>query len=47
MESLERVEIVADSAVSNGGVIAISDAGNVDAQISKRFERVKKTVLSE
>jgi len=47
LESLERVEIVADSAVSNGGVIAISDAGNIDAQISKRFERVKKTVLSE
>ena len=45
--SLEHVEIVSDSAVSEGGVIAISDAGNIDAQISKRFERVKRAALSE
>lgn len=45
--SLENVEIISDSAVSQGGVIAISDAGNIDAQISKRFERVKRAALSE
>ncbi len=45
--SLEHVEIVSDSAVNQGGVIAISDAGNIDAQISKRFERVKRAALSE
>jgi len=45
--SLENIELISDSAVSNGGVIAVSDAGNIDAQISKRFDRVKKTVLSE
>jgi len=45
--SLEHVEIISDSAVSRGGVIAISDAGNIDSQISKRFERVKKAALSE
>ncbi len=45
--SLEYVEVVSDSAVSPGGVIAISDAGNIDAQISKRFERVKRAALSE
>jgi len=45
--SLENVEVVSDSAISQGGVIAISDAGNIDAEISKRFERVKKAVLSE
>jgi len=44
---LEHVDILSDSAVSEGGVIVISDAGNIDAQISKRFERVKKVVLSE
>jgi flagellar assembly protein FliH len=44
---LEHVSIVSDSAVSEGGVIAISDAGNIDAQISKRFERVKRAALSE
>lgn len=43
---LEHVEVVPDRAVSEGGVIALSDAGNIDAQISKRFERVKKAVLS-
>ncbi len=45
--SLEHVEILSDSAVSEGGVIAISDAGNIDSQIAKRFERVKKAALSE
>jgi len=45
--SLKHVEVVSDSAVSAGGVIAISDAGNIDAQISKRFERVKRAALSE
>jgi len=45
--SLEHVEIVSDGAVSEGGVIAISDAGNIDAQILKRFERVKRAALSE
>jgi len=44
---LEHVNIISDSAVSEGGVIAISDAGNIDAQISKRFERVKRAALSE
>ncbi|MFT5835135.1 MAG: flagellar assembly protein FliH [Sulfurimonas sp.] len=44
---LDHVSIISDSAVSEGGVIAISDAGNIDAQISKRFERVKRAALSE
>ncbi len=44
---LEHIQIVSDSAVSEGGVIAISDAGNIDSQISKRFQRVKKAALSE
>ena len=45
--AMENVKIVSDSAVSEGGVVAISDAGNIDAQISKRFERVKKAALGE
>jgi flagellar assembly protein FliH len=45
--TLENVEVVSDSAVSEGGVVAISDAGNIDSEISKRFERVKKAALSE
>ncbi len=45
--SLAHVEVMSDNAVSLGGVIAISDAGNIDAQIAKRFERVKRVALSE
>jgi len=45
--NLEHIEIMSDSAISKGGVIATSDIGNIDAQISKRFQRVKKAALSE
>ena len=45
--TLENVVILSDSAVSEGGVIVISDAGNIDSQIEKRFERVKRAALSE
>ncbi|MDK9693462.1 MAG: flagellar assembly protein FliH [Sulfurimonas sp.] len=45
--TLAHVEIVSDGAVSLGGVIAMSEAGNIDAQIAKRFERVKRAALSE
>jgi len=44
---LEHIHILSDRAVAPGGVIVMSDAGNVDAQISKRFERVKKAALHE
>lgn len=44
---LENVVVLSDSAVSEGGVIVISDAGNIDSQIQKRFERVKRAALSE
>jgi flagellar assembly protein FliH len=44
---LDHITVLADSAVNEGGVVVISDAGNIDAQISKRFERVKKVALSE
>lgn len=47
MQKLAHVDVVPDPAVSPGGVIVMSDAGNIDAQISKRFERVKKAALNE
>ena len=47
ISKLDNVEVVQDSAISQGGVIAVSDAGNIDAQISKRFEKVKKAALGE
>ena len=45
--AMSHVNVISDSAVSPGGVIVISDAGNVDSQINKRFERVKRAALSE
>ena len=45
--SLDHIEVLSDSAVSEGGVVVVSDAGNIDAQVSKRFQRVKKAALGE
>ena len=45
--SLGKIEIISDRAVSPGGVVAISDAGNIDAQILNRYERVKQAALQE
>ena len=47
LAKLEHVSILSDSAISQGGVVVISDAGNIDAEINKRFERVKRAALSE
>ncbi len=44
---LDNIDIISDSAISEGGVIAISDVGNIDSEISKRFDRVKRAALSE
>lgn len=45
--SLSHVEILSDRAISQGGVVAISDLGNIDSQIKKRFERLKRSLLLE
>jgi len=42
---LAHIEIVSDSAISPGGVIAISESGNIDSEIMKRYERVKRAAL--
>ena len=47
-ESLEhgpKVEVSADPAVGPGGVIVISDIGNIDGDIMHRFERIKEAVF--
>jgi len=43
----KRIKSWVDSAISEGGVVAISNIGNIDSQISNRFEKVKRAVLSE
>jgi flagellar assembly protein FliH len=47
LNQLENIQVVADRAVREGGVIVLSDIGNIDAEIQKRFESVKKVALSE
>lgn len=42
---LDHVEFVSDSAIAPGGVIAISESGNIDSEIMKRYERVKRAAL--
>lgn len=43
--SNDKIEVVPDTAISKGGVVIMSDVGNMDAQILNRFDRVKKVVL--
>ena len=45
--SLEHIEVLSDRAISPGGVVAISDAGNIDSEIKKRYERLKRSLLLE
>lgn len=45
--SLKHVEVLSDRAISAGGVVAISDLGNIDSQIKKRYERLKRSLLLE
>ncbi len=46
VSNLDHVTVISDSAVSPGGVIAISDVGNINSEIMKRYERIKKAALS-
>ena len=41
----ENVEIIPDSAVKEGGVVIISDVGNIDAEVLSRFKVIKENVL--
>ncbi len=41
----QTVSIVPDPAISQGGVVIESDAGNVDGTIMKRFQAIKRNIL--
>lgn len=45
--SLKHVEVLSDRAINIGGVVAVSDLGNIDSQIKKRFERLKRSLMLE
>jgi len=44
-QNLKNVEIIEDDAVKEGGVVIISDIGNIDAEILQRFKAIKEAVL--
>ena len=44
-EKLKNVKIVEDEAVKEGGVVIISDVGNIDAEIKQRFKTIKEAIL--
>ncbi|TLD80127.1 flagellar assembly protein FliH [Helicobacter sp. MIT 05-5293] len=42
-----KVELLSDSAVSLGGVVIISDSGNIDGTIMSRYKNLKQSVLEQ
>ncbi len=44
-QSSDGIEILPDPAVGAGGVIILSDIGNIDGEIMHRFERIKEAVF--
>ena len=43
----ENVEVIPDSAVKEGGVVIMSEIGNIDAEVLSRFKVIKENVLKE
>jgi flagellar assembly protein FliH len=43
--NLEKVKIIPDNAISAGGVVLLSDAGNIEAEIKERFKIMKNNIL--
>ena len=44
-EKLKNVKIVEDDAIKEGGVVIVSDIGNIDAEIKQRFKTIKEAIL--
>jgi len=42
--SMENIRVDSDSAITEGGVVILSDAGNLDGNISTRLEKVKNLI---
>lgn len=42
----DNIQVVADEAINVGGVIVMSDIGNLDGTVESRFEKIKK-IISE
>ena len=44
-EKLQNVKIIEDDAIKEGGVVIVSDIGNIDAEIKQRFKAIKEAIL--
>jgi len=44
-DKFTNVEIIPDSAIKEGGVVLISDLGNIDAEVMERFKNIKEAIL--
>ncbi|WP_201352546.1 flagellar assembly protein FliH [Hydrogenimonas urashimensis] len=45
LETTKNIKIVPDPAVGPGGVVILSEIGNIDGEIMHRFERIKEAVF--
>jgi len=44
-DKFKNIEVIPDDAVKEGGVVIISDIGNIDAEVLNRFENIKEAIL--
>lgn len=43
-ENLENVKVLSDNAIALGGVVVLSEIGNLDANLVNRIEKVKNLI---
>jgi len=46
-ENIKDIEIIPDEAVKKGGIVILSDVGNIDGDIEERFNTVKEAILNK
>ena len=46
-ENIKDMEIIPDEAVKKGGIVILSDVGNIDGDIEERFNAVKEAILNK
>jgi len=44
-DKFKNIEVIPDDAVKEGGVVIISDIGNIEAEVLNRFENIKESIL--
>lgn len=44
-DKFKNIEVIPDDAVKEGGVVIISDIGNIDAEVLERFKNIKESIL--